>query len=103
MVVEQEVGNLASYSFVANHLHLVGLGPVRPTVTYISHSSLYLCRAVSLISPPNSQLWLSATSLTEVKIFSCVVQDNCVGQNLCPPTVCTCCQPAYLPPSRRVF
>jgi len=27
MVVEQEVGHLARYSFVAVHLHLVGLGP----------------------------------------------------------------------------
>ncbi len=29
----------------------------------------------------------SATSLTEVKVFSYVVQDSCVGQNLCLPTV----------------
>ncbi|MCS5599871.1 MAG: hypothetical protein VX977_10745 [Pseudomonadota bacterium] len=36
LVVEQEVGHLARYSFVAVLLHLVGLGPVRATVTYIA-------------------------------------------------------------------
>ena len=34
MVVEQEMGNMARYSFVANHLHLVGLGPV-PSTPYL--------------------------------------------------------------------
>ena len=47
MVVEQEVGNLARYSFVANHFHLVGLGPVRPTITNIPHHSLYLSSPVA--------------------------------------------------------
>ena len=37
MGVEQEVGHLARYSFVANHLHLVGLGPFWTTcICYIS-------------------------------------------------------------------
>ncbi len=35
MVVGQEVGNLAHYSFVAVLLHLVGLGPVRTAITSI--------------------------------------------------------------------
>ena len=46
MVVEQEMGNLARYSFMAIHLHLVGLGPVRATITYVTHSSLYLSSPV---------------------------------------------------------
>ena len=47
MVVEQEVGNLARYSFVANHFHLVGLGPVRPTITNISYHSQHLSSPVA--------------------------------------------------------
>ena len=47
MVVEQEVGYLARHSFVAVHLHLVGLGPVRTTITNIPHCSLYLTSSVT--------------------------------------------------------
>ena len=47
MVVEQEVGNLARYTFVAVLLHLVGLGPVRTTITNAPHSFSKLATAVT--------------------------------------------------------